>query len=160
MPTSSPIQSSRVPASSHASAGPSLGRGLQLDYDRLINTTGAYSVNSELPTPPVPAKSDEVLQKAIQERLSDDDMAAFQSAPDIIERLQEMQGNGKSLISRPLTTRVENVLQCVKSFMGSLAVFVQQHPELSSLVVGGVNCVLTVGACHKLQYSSYLVAIY
>ena len=146
MPASSPIQSSRVPASSHASVSPSLGRGLQPDYAGPISTTGAHSANSQLlPTPSVPAKSDEILQKAIQERLSDDDMTAFQSAPEIMERLREMQGNGKSLISSSLTTRVGNVLQCVKSFMGSLAVFVQQHPELSSLVVGGVNCVLTVG---------------
>ena len=91
---------------------------------------------------------DQALQKAIQEyvkELSEDDKAAFRSAPDIIEHLQEMQDNGKSLISSSLTTRVEKVLQCVKSFMGSLAIFIQQSPEISSLVVGGVNCILTVG---------------
>ena len=91
---------------------------------------------------------DETLQKAIQEyvnKLSDDDKAAFLSAPDIIEHLKEMQCNGKSLISSSLTARVEKVLQCVKHFMGSLGIFIQHSPEISSLVVGGVNCILTVG---------------
>ena len=39
---------------------------------------------------------------------------------------------------------MEKVLQCVKSFMGSLVVFIQHSPQISSLVVGGVNCILTV----------------
>ena len=102
--------------------------------------------------PSFPAMRDETLQQAIQEyvgKLSDDDKAAFKSAPDIMERLQEMQGNGKSLISSSLTTRVEKVLQCVKGFMGSLVIFIQQSPEISSLVVGGVNCVLMVSTPHS-----------
>ena len=115
----------------------------------LMPAAGAHSAKTQLPmTPPVPAKKDKVLQKVIQEyvaKLSDDDRAAFQSAPDIIQCLEEMQRNGKSLISSSLTSRVEKVLQCVKNFMGSLSIFIQQNPEISSLVVGGVNLILTVG---------------
>ena len=108
----------------------------------------------QLPTPLVPAK-DETLQKVIQEyinQLSDEDKTAFHNAPNIMERLQEVQGNDKSLISSSLITRVEKVLQCVKSFMGSLGIFIQHSPEISSLVVGGVNCVLTV--CTSSAYST------
>ena len=106
----------------------------------------AHSVN--LRSPSFPVMRDETLQQAIQEYvgdLSDDDKAAFQSAPDIMKRIQGLQDNGKLLISSPLMTRVENVLQCVKSFMGSLAIFIQHSPQISSLVIGGVNCILTVG---------------
>lgn len=91
--------------------------------------------------------TDEALQKAIQEyigKISNDDKEAFRNAPDIIERLQEMQSNKKPRIPSSFTTRVENVLQCVRCFMSSLAIFIQQSPEISSLVVGGVNCILTV----------------
>ena len=128
------------PASSNASAGP-------MPSASHVHAAGAYSVNLQLLTPPVPAK-DEAFQNAVLEyveNLSDDDKAAFQSAPNIIERLQEMQCNGNSLISSSLTTRVEKVLQCVKNFMGALGIFIQHSPEVSSLVVGGVNCILTVG---------------
>ena len=107
------------------------------------------------PTPSRPKSShasvgpmDQAFQKAIQEyanNLSDDDKTAFLSAPNVIERLQEMQCNSKSLFSSSLTTRVEKVLQCVKGFMVSLGIFIQHSPEISSLAVGGVNCILTVG---------------
>ena len=89
---------------------------------------------------------DETLQKTIQEyveKLPDDDKEAFKSAPDIIERLQEMQSKRKSLISSSLTSRVEKVLQFVNSFMVALSNFTQQSPEIS-LVVGGAKCILTV----------------
>ena len=102
------------------------------------------SMSSVNPQPPEGG----ALQKAMQEyvsKLSDDDKEAFKSAPDIIGRLQEMQCNSKSPISNSLMTRVERVLQCIKNFMGSLAIFIQQSPEISSLVVGGVSCILTVG---------------
>ena len=102
-------------------------------------------------TPLVPAK-DEALQTAIQEyaeKISSDDKAAFISAPDIIKRLQEMQCSSKSRISSSLITRVERVLQCIKHFMSSLKTFIQHSPEISSLVVGGVNCILTVGYSPK-----------
>ena len=129
------------PTSSYASGSP-------------MHAAGAHSVNLQLPTlntPTVPAKN-KALQTAIQkyEGLSDDDKAAFLSAPNVIERLQEMQHNGK--ISSSLTTRVEKVLQCIKNFMGSLGILIQQSPEISSLVVGGVNCILTVGIVQAILY--------
>src|SRR4029077_11013107 len=73
------------------------------------HATGAHSGNLQLPTQPVPVKKDEALQKAIGyiKEVPNDDKTAFQSAPNIIERLQEIQGNGKSVISNSLATRVE-----------------------------------------------------
>ena len=112
------------------------------------NLLGAPASSRPTSTPPLVPAKDKALQKAIQEyvgTISTDDQAAFRSAPDIIKRLQEMQCNSNSRISSSLTTRVERVLQCIKHFMGSLAIFIQQSPEISSLVVGGVNCILTVG---------------
>ena len=104
----------------------------------------------------------EALQKAIQKyqrELSEDDKVAFQSAPNIMERLQEMEGNGKPLISSSLATRVEKVLQCINKFMGSLGIFIQHSPEISSLVVGGLNCILMVGTC-SIFYSRTAELIY
>ena len=122
------------------------------------NLLGCLPLNhgGATPAPSRPTSShgpmDETLQKVIQEhvkKLSDDDKTAFHSASDIIVRLQEMQGIGKPAISGSLMSRVEKVLQCVKGFMGSLGIFIQQSPEISSLVVGAVNCILTVGANRK-----------
>ena len=130
------------PTSSHASARP-------MNSAVPVHAAGAHPMNPQLHIPPVPAMQDEAFQTAIQkhlEELSDEDKAAFLSAPQIIDRLQEMQCNGKSLIPSSLTTRVENVLQCVKHFMDSLGIFIQHHPDISSLVVGAVNCILTVSA--------------
>ena len=109
-----------------------------------IHTAGAHTGNLQLPTP----VKDETLQKAIQgyvNNLSAHDKAAFESAPDILEHIQDMQDNGKFLVSESLTSRVEKVLQCLKRFMGSLTIFIGHSPEISSLVVGGVNCILVVG---------------
>ena len=98
---------------------------------------------------------DEALQKAIQsyvKKLSDDEKAAFRSAPDIIDHLHDMQSKRKSLISSSHISRVEKVLQCVKGFMGSLSICIQHNPEISSLVVGGVNCILTVSCTPYYTY--------
>ena len=140
------------PTSSLESAHP-MHSGDHLCSAGPARAAGTQSVNLQLPLPPVPAKRDGAFQMATQEyvkKLSGDDKAAFLSAPDVIECLQEIQCNGKSLISSSLSSRVEKVLQCVKHFMGSLGIFIQQSPEISSLVVGGVNCVLMVGIpCKK-----------
>ena len=111
--------------SDHAAVGP-------------IHATGVQSMSL------VPAR-DETLQRAIEEyisKLSDDDKAAFRSAPDIIERLETVQFNSRSPI--PGSARVEKVLQCIKYFMSSLSIFIGHHPKISALVLGGVNCILTV----------------
>ena len=123
-----------------------------LQSDSLLN----YGQSREVtPTPSRPTSShasagpmDRTFQKAIQgyvNKLSDDDKTAFLSAPNVIERLQEMQCNGKSLISSTLTSRVEKVVRCVKGFMGSLGIFIPHGPDISLLVIGGVNCILMVG---------------
>ena len=94
----------------------------------------------------MPAKS-EAFSNAIQEfvnNLPDDDKTAFQSSSDIMEKLWEMQRGQNSRISSPLTSRVQKVLQFIKHFMGSIAMFTQYSPGISSLVLGGVNCILTV----------------
>lgn len=113
-----------------------------------VHAAGAQSVNLQSTTVAVPVKKSEQLQKAIQvyiNTLSDEDKAAFQFAPDILNHLETMQGNRKRLFSDSLTTRVGKVLDCMKFFMSSLTIFIGHHPEISSLVVGGVNCILMVG---------------
>ena len=85
------------------------------------------------------------LQKAIQEyvnQLSDDDKAAFLCAPNIMELIQNSQSGREFHIS--LTTRVEEVLQCVRAFMSCLGILIPLSPEISSLAVGGINCILAV----------------
>ena len=97
---------------------------------------------------PVPGKN-VAFQQAIQEcidNLSDDDKRAFQSATNVIEKLGELQQD-KSTIPGSHTSRmqkVQKVLQCVNQFLVSVAICIQHHPEISSLVVGGLNCILTV----------------
>lgn len=76
--------------------------------------------------------------------LSDDDKEAFKSSSDIMDKLEEMQQDKTPRISSSLTLRVKNVLQCVKHFMGSITIFIQADPAISSLVIGGVNCILMV----------------
>lgn len=52
--------------------------------------------------------------------------------------------NAKASLSRSFGARIEKTLQFMKRFMDSLAIFIQCNPEISSLVVGGFNCVLLV----------------
>ena len=114
----------------------------------LSNATGVQSPTPQSPTISAPVKN-QAFQTAIQEyldNLSDDDKVAFQSATDVMQMLGGLQ-QGKSRISSSHTTRVQKVqkvLQCVKQFLGSIAICIQHSPEISSLVVGGLNCILTV----------------
>ena len=71
----------------------------------------------------LPGESFRIATQEYMERLPDDDKTAFLSAPNVIEHLQEVEHNGKSLISGSLTSRAEKVLQCVQSFMDSLGIF-------------------------------------
>ena len=111
-------------------------------------STPAKTPDTTLPAIAVPLK-DEVFQKVVQEYLDNlpkDDKKAFRSATDVIEKLGELQ-QGKSRISSSHTARtqkVQKVLECVKQFLGSVAICIRHHPEVSSLVVGGLNCILTV----------------
>lgn len=52
--------------------------------------------------------------------------------------------NAKANLSRSFGTRIEKTLQFMKHFMDSVAICIQCNPEISSLVVGGFNCVLSV----------------
>ena len=110
--------------------------------------TGNQALNSQSPAIPVPGKN-EAFEKAIQEHinnLSTEDKVAFQSATDVMKKLGELQ-QVKSPTSSSHTTRtqkVQKVLQCVKQFLASVAICIQHSPEISSLVVGGLHCVLTV----------------
>lgn len=109
-------------------------------------TAGSMQAAGALSTLLVPA-GDGVLERVMQEyesKLSNDDKEAFQYPQDIIGRLQEMQLDSRSAISNTHITRVEKVLQCLRRFMSSLTTFIQHHPEISSLVVGGFNCIMTV----------------
>ena len=76
--------------------------------------------------------------------LSDDDKEAFQSASysDVMVELRNAH-HGTSDISDSLT-RVQKVLNCINRFMGPLATFIQHSPEITSLVVGGLSCILLV----------------
>lgn len=120
----------------------------------IANSSGpAHATRSQPPNPeppaiPVPVKN-EAFQKAVQEyidTLSDDDKAAFQSDTDVMKKLEELQQSKSRLfISHPtLMQRVHKVLQCMKQFMGSIAICIQHQPQISSLVVGGLHCILTV----------------
>ena len=114
----------------------------------VTGSTGDQSLNSRLPAFSVPLKN-EAFQKAIQEyvdNLSDDDKVAFHSATDVMEKLGELQ-QGTTRISSSHATRmqkVQKVLQCLNQFLGSIRICIQHSPEISSLVVGGLNCILTV----------------
>ena len=79
------------------------------------------------------------------DNLSDDDKVAFQSAADVMEMLGELP-QGKSRISSAQMQKVQKVLQCVKQFSGSVIICIQHSPQISSLVMGGLNCILTVSA--------------
>ena len=161
MSTSNPLKSGRPapaasqPTSSPAPTGP-IHSASPMHSSGPVHAAGTHSMSTQLPAPPMLVKKDEALEKAIQKyvaELSDDDKKAFMSAPDVIERLQEMECNGKSIISSSLMTRVEKVLQCVRHFMLSLGIFIQHSPEISSLVVGGVNCILTVStSCYSSKH--------
>ena len=114
------------------------------------------SPNSQPLAISVPAKS-EAFQKAIHEyidKLSDDDKKAFQSATDVMEQVGGVLQQGKSLIAGSHTTRMEKVhkvFQCVKGFLVSVAICIQHDPKISSLVVGGLNCILTVSTCLRIS---------
>lgn len=130
------------PSSSPSPTGAQLAGG---NTTANFDSTSTQYLNPRPPAP-VPAKSEAfeiALQKSV-DNLSDDDKIAFRSPSDIMERLLAMQREQNSRISSSLLPRVQNVLQCVKYFMGSTVIFIQHSPEISSLVIGGLNCILTV----------------
>ena len=114
-----------------------------------ISTSGAHAVDPQSPVVLVPAKN-ETLEKAIRAYI-DDKLSAgvkndFIFASDIMEKLQEMQyyqsgSDGKTHISSSICARVKQVLECLRDC-------IRYTPEISSLVIGGVNCILAVRTRH------------
>lgn len=156
--TTIPSTNIGIVSSSALAAGPANATGPQ----PLIQAS-----NFQTPAIPIPVKN-EAFQKAIQEHvdnLSDDDKVAFQSATDVIQKLGELQ-RGKSRIFRSQTSettyiqKVQRVLQCVKQFIGSIAICIQHSPQISALVVGGLNCILSVGTprlTFNMSYNLFLL---
>lgn len=145
--SNNPANSLDTTLTSNVSSGPS-NRGISSSP-----LTGHTSAGNQYPQPPSPAVSvpstNEAFRKAVQGYivgLSDDDKSAFYSATSVIQKLEELP-LGKSRISSSHTTliqKAQKVLQCVKQFLAPIAICIQHHPEVSSLIVGGLNCVLTV----------------
>ena len=118
----------------------------------------------------MPVKNEAFLQ-AIQEyinNLSNDDKVAFQSATDVMEKLEELQ-KGKSRTSNSHHThmqkvqKVQKVLQSVKQFLVSISICIQHNPEVSSLVVGGLHCILMVSIywhyINLLQFTLTIISL-
>ena len=109
------------------------------------------TANLQSPAISVPVRN-EAFQKAVLEyidKLSEDDQEAFQSATDVMEKLEQLPQGGFR-ISTSYTDRmvkVQKVLGCVKKFLGSIAISIQHHPDVSSIVLGGLHYVLTVSTC-------------
>ena len=115
------------------------------------NVAGPAENHSPNPQPPgifVPMKNEGFKKAILQyiDTLSNEDREAFRSASDVMEKLGELrQRNFRT--SSSLNTRkqrVQKVLQCVRRFLDSIKISIQHSPEISSLVVGGLHCILTV----------------
>jgi hypothetical protein len=51
---------------------------------------------------------------------------------------------------RSFDIRINKVLQLINKFLGSVAICIQHNPQISSLVVGGFHCVLSVSPKTKI----------
>ena len=137
----------KAPFHRHHSRSPSRSPTPTPTPSTACTSTPANTPDTPLPAIAVPLKN-EAFQKAIQEyldNLPDDDKEAFRSATDVIEKLEKLQQGSR--ISSSHTTckqKAQKVLRCMKQFLESVAICIQHHPEVSSLVVGGLNCILTV----------------
>ena len=134
-----------------ASASTSIGTASSSTLAGPAYATRHQSLNPQSSPTSTLVKNDS-FQKAIQEyihNLSDDDKVAFQSATDVMEELGKLQQGGLRIPTSHSTwiQKVQKVLQCMKQFLGSVAICVQHSPQISSLVVGGLHCILTVSRC-------------
>ena len=146
-PTISRSVQSNAASESSIEESTSTSKGV-VSSSRPTHAAGGQSLNPRPPTFPMPARNEAferavavALQKYI-DRLSDDDKVAFQSATDVMEKLEELHQDNCCPSTR--MQKVQKVLQCVKQFLGSITICIQHSPEVSSLVLGGLNCVLTV----------------
>lgn len=82
--------------------------------------------------------------------LSPKDKQAFKdgNAISINALMDQIRGfdetHSKTSRSRRCAEKVEGFLGILKGFLGGLAPFLQQTPEISSLVIGGVNLIVDV----------------
>ena len=84
--------------------------------------------------------------------LSEDDKTAFQSATDIMQKMQTMDvENAQSSVSRTFGPRVQKTLNLINVFLKSVEICIQHSPKISSLVVGGFHCALSVSLCSNLS---------
>ena len=149
-PTSSPAPSSNAISGHTTAVGTSTG-SMASTHSTLLGPAHAAAVQplNLRPLVPMPSKN-QAFESAVKvilrkhDNLSGDDKAAFQSAldVDVMEELRKAQ-HGTSRISGSLT-RVQKMMDCINQFMGPLAIFIQHSPEISSLVVGGLSCILMV----------------
>ena len=136
-----------TPTSTPLSGGSRIGSGL----------SGPAHPTGDQPQNPKSAEiavKSEGLQQEIQkyiDKLSNDDKLAFRSATDIMDKLGQQQW-GKFRITCFHITRMQGVLQCVDQFLGSIAICIQYDLRISSLVVGGLNCILGVST-HPINIS-------
>lgn len=104
-----------------------------------------YSCSSVTPDPSF--TPDPALRNAIDERVAtipEQDRASFQTAGDIMHKISAMDAKyGQSSFSRDFGTRIERLLHTVKNFVAIVGPCVQSIP-LASIVVGGLNAVLSV----------------
>lgn len=95
--------------------------------------------------PPRFPEFEKAIRAYIDDSLSDDIKKDFESASDILEGLQKILESGRETsISSSTSVRVRKVLQCLRHFMESVAISTGHSPEISSFIIGGVNCILTV----------------
>lgn len=153
--TSTPVPDTTSPTNVISGSGTVTDNGITSTWP---TDARDQSQNPQSPTISMPVRN-EAFQKAIQEyinNLSDDDKVAFHSATDVMEKIEEMQ-KSKSRITPTQVQKMKKALQCVKQFLGSVIICIQHSPEISTLVVGGLNCILTVST---YESSSFLALIY
>ena len=118
------------------------------------HATGDQPPDTHSPATPTPKNT--AFQQAIQvylDDLSPDDKLAFQSATDVQEKLVALQQHKFQTSSSHATRvqKVQRVLQCMKNFLVSVGICIQHSPEISSLVLGGLHCILTVSATSSIN---------
>jgi hypothetical protein len=88
--------------------------------------------------------------KEYEEKLSDEERKEFDpttaASPQSLlsAALQLDTDHRERSSSRSLACRVKKILESMDRFMGVLCIAIQHSPEVSSLVVGGIRCILDV----------------
>lgn len=64
-----------------------------------------------------------------------------------MNKIRAMDGkHGQASLSRDFGARIERILHVVKAFVAVVGPCVQYSPQITSIVIGGLNCVLSVSA--------------